>query len=269
VATSAVVALAPLVPTAWLGAQVDPRDADVTITAERLEFVLAAYRPAMAALERSLRFYAQADSAERARERWNACIEKAKETFSALSEAKQQEAMMALMGNAAGSADAERLGNALAGVTQRAAAVTDRTAPAAILLADSAQGIPLAQSQPMLPGAARCGRYPFMSAAAAQALSAKLRNQGPDGQAVQPMDPAPVATAKASLSKVQYGRIRERIAFWALQQRGELNGNGVPFKPFTPEEVAVLTARQRELTTLAGGWQSGLMPWAQWRTLAW
>ncbi|MCU0633226.1 MAG: hypothetical protein MUE41_00020 [Gemmatimonadaceae bacterium] len=254
-------------------AQPDSRDRDVTITPERLSLVLAGYQDVMPVLERRARFFAQADSAERARERYDACIEKAKEAFNAMSDAQQQAQMMASYQRPGVTEEMERLQALSSAVSQRASAAVqgDRASVPAIALADSLQGLQMASAAIAFPGAAKCGKYPFMSAGAAQALSARLKNVDETGQPKQAIQPVPTDAAKAQMSKTQFGRIHERIAFWVLQQNNFFQGENVtiPFAPFTDAETAALMARKKELQPLSSALSMGLVQWTRWNTLAW
>lgn len=250
----------------------DPRNQDVLITPERIEFVLAAYRPMLPEITRQVRFYAQADSAERAKERFDACIENAKEAFNKLSQAQQTQTMMALAEK--GTAGSERYQAIKAsGIDSRyaAAIAADRASAQTALLADSVQGVDIMMALPMLPGGAKCGKYPFLPVAAAQAMQARLKNQGPDGQPRVVYNASPTEEAKAAMSKEQFGRINERIAFWALQQLGFYDGDNVtvPFSPFTPEELAALNAKKKELMPLGEAWAMAVARWARWSQIAW
>jgi hypothetical protein len=249
----------------------DPRDTDVVITAERVDILLALYRPILPEISRQQRFFAQADSAERSRERFSACVENVKQSFDKLSQAQQTQQMMALMEK--GAEESGRYQTLSTAVSRRyeTARAADAASVQSAVLADSVQGLAVMSGLPMMPGGAKCGKYPFLSAAAAQSLSARLKNEGPDGQPRVVFDPAPTDAVKAAMSKEQYGKIRERIAFWALQQLGFYEGENVtiPFSPFSAEELAVLTAKKRELMPLGEAWASGTARWSRWRTLAW
>jgi hypothetical protein len=248
----------------------DTRAQDVSITAERLDLILASYASVLPELSRQQRFFAAADSAERNKERFDACIEKAKEAFSSMSQAKQSEAVMASAETA--SAEVEKWTPIMLGISERSSAAqrADRSSSTSILLADSLLGVQIMMSAPMLPGAAKCGRYPFMPTMAANALSAKLRNHGPDGQPRKGLDATPTDAAKAAMSKEQFGRIRERIAFWTLIQSGRIDtGATPPFSPFTDVEVTAMNARKRDLMPLGAAWGDGVAYWAKWGNLAW
>jgi hypothetical protein len=249
----------------------DPRDTDVVITAERVDMLLAVYRPMLPEISRQQRFFAQADSAERSRERFNACVENVRENFGKLSQAQQNQQMIALMEK--GAEESGRYQTLSTAVSRRyeTARAADAASVQSAVLADSVQGLAVMSGLPMMPGSAKCGKYPFLSAAAAQSLSARLKNQGPDGQPRVVFDPAPTDAVKAAMTKEQYGKIRERIAFWALQQLGFYEGENVtvPFSPFSPEELAVLTAKKRELMPLGEAWASATAQWSRWKALAW
>ncbi|MCU0649016.1 MAG: hypothetical protein MUF00_13530 [Gemmatimonadaceae bacterium] len=251
--------------------QPDSRDRDVAITAERLDLILASYRDVLPAIEKRAKFFAQADSAERSRERFDACVEKAKEALNSMSQAQQQQTLMGVYENKTAMADMERWQKLSVGLMQRSAAITDRSTPQAVALADSTEGVTISASLPMLPGTAKCGKYPFMSPGAAQALSARLRNVDETGNPTQPIRATPTDAAKAAMGANQYGRIHERVAFWVLQQAGFYTNGEVapPFAPFTDAENAAMSARKRDLQTLSSALSQGLVPWTRWSATAW
>lgn len=259
-------------PSGTATAAADTRSNDVEITAERLDMILASYQTVLPEIARTHRFFAEADSAERNRERFSACVEKATEAFSALPDEKKMEVMLPLSEKAEVTMKPwQRILDGGLSPRMQAAVNADRASVPAVLLADSTQGVQSMLGLVMIPGTAKCGRYPFMSEAAARAESARLKNVGPDGEPRRLFEAAPTEAVRAAMSKTQFGRIRERVAFWALQELGRLGPSETrpPFSPFTDSELAAMTAKKKELIPLGQAWADGVATWATWRQLAW
>jgi hypothetical protein len=65
-----------------------------------------------------------------------------------------------------------------------------------------------------------------------------------------------IAPPPGGLTRGQFGRLRERVAVYAL--------TGGKDDPFTPEERAALDARAADLARLAPLFRDGLLEWGQW-----
>jgi hypothetical protein len=68
-------------------------------------------------------------------------------------------------------------------------------------------------------------------------------------------------TARSGMTTGQFGRIRERMAVWALIQAGELPATS---DKFTDEEKSVLAAHAADIKKFGPLFKSGTMRWATW-----
>jgi hypothetical protein len=259
-------------PSGATAAQPDSRSKDVDITAERLDLILASYRTVLPQIMERQRFYAAADSAERNRERYGACMEKAKQSFEAMSDGEKMQHMSTIADKLDGLTKPWlRLIEGGLPARVNAAVTADRASVSALLLADSSRGVDQMIGAPMLPGSSKCGKYPFMPDAAARAESARMKNLGPDGQPRTILEAVPTDAVRSAMSKEQFGRIRERIAFWTLQELDRVGPSEArpPFSPFAQSEIDAMTARKKELLPLGTAWADGVAWWATWKQLAW
>lgn len=103
----------------------------------------------------------------------------------------------------------------------------------------------------------KCGTPVHRTLAIVDAEMAEERT-GDDGQLQVP------AAQRAGMTTSQFGRIRERIALWALIQEGHA-------KPtegrFTDAESQALQVKASELKTLAPFFRDGSLSWTNWGDL--
>lgn len=110
-----------------------------------------------------------------------------------------------------------------------------------------------------------CGSQPYMSKAL---LDYEVANQerlmksqsnvsmpsGEDGFVVPP-------NQRAGMTSGQFGRVREAIAIWLLQQSGDVPPTAYKF---TDAEKAVLTAKAAQLKDLGPLFKTNALTWASW-----
>lgn len=77
------------------------------------------------------------------------------------------------------------------------------------------------------------------------------------------VDLKPTPQARKAMTREEFGKLRERIAVWAISQADPALQARIP-KQFTAEEMALLNARNAELAALAELFKSGSLRWADW-----
>jgi hypothetical protein len=222
------------------------RRAPLPITPARLDVFLTSMRPAVAFAERArVVFAARAahDSASRryeaARARRDACGERviAQERPRLMRLATNPEALQRLNGY---SPESARL---LEDVT---AAMGRGDVTRLQALQDSADVLRYKAQLGVIPALAACG-----APVRAPAPPPDLGEGTPDALIVPPAD----------MTAGQFGRLRERVALYALA------GAAARGADFTPEERAALDARAPELARLAPLFRDGLLEWGHWGAL--
>jgi hypothetical protein len=225
-----------------------------TITESRVALVLANLQPLLAEAERR----AASENVQRdyAAKRKTAmeCMEKASSNFdpaSLMTANPQRDARMEAIQKQAEAASA-RLNRATQGGNARVIAfVRDTSDVLQMQMAVTQVGASCVI--PFAPAAVIDGQ---LSASQRQASGAERANASFDAN----------AEAKAAMTTVEFGMIRERIALFALQQDNpslELGSAG----QFTADERAVLSARASELKRYAPLFKGGSLRWQTWADL--
>lgn len=122
----------------------------------------------------------------------------------------------------------------------------------AILLQDSLAVLSL-QAQLAMAGA-KCGPPVYRTVAVADAELEADQSSG-TGQWQVPQD------KRAGMNASQFGRLRERIALWALIQEGDAKATE---GRFSDNEAQALQARAGELKALAPFFRDGTLAWTHW-----
>jgi len=131
-------------------------------------------------------------------------------------------------------------------------------------LMDTTAGLQMQQAAMMFPKA-NCGAYPYSSMALLKYQAAQLErsqnatadNNMPRGEGELVVPP----NQRANMTTGQFGRIREAIAIWLLQQSGDLPPKAYKF---TDAENAVLTAKSAQLKELGPLFKTNALTWASW-----
>jgi hypothetical protein len=219
---------------------------DYTVTAARLDGVLASLAPLMAEAQTRASAKAQRGAYDAKSKAFDACVAKATE-----------KPVMPTSENLQKSADLQKRAEAL---MQRASATSGKRTRAAVAVQDSARVVTLQMTSVVLGGA--CGTPPFMPIALVDELLLR-ENENPNAdEAPSPRFEVP-ASARTGMSVRQYGMVRERIALYALMQAGAAKGSG-PIGTFTADEKAALDARAADLTRFMPMFRDGFIRWTTW-----
>jgi hypothetical protein len=108
-------------------------------------------------------------------------------------------------------------------------------------IGDSLAVLQRAEFARLIPALKECGQAPRKPAAAPTASETT---------------PEQLIVPPAGMTRSQFGRLRERVAVYAI--------TGGKEDPFTAEERAVLDARAADLAKLAPLFRDGLLEWGQW-----
>jgi hypothetical protein len=116
-----------------------------------------------------------------------------------------------------------------------------------------------------------CGVMPYMPAALLDyqvASEARLMKSGSNAEMPTGDDAFIVPpNQRAGMTSGQFGRIREAIAIWLLQQSGDVPPTAYKF---TDAEKAVLTAKAAQLKDLGPLFKTNALTWASWSDIkAW
>jgi hypothetical protein len=217
------------------GAAAPAKKGPAPITAERLDAFFVAMAPAMARAERGRAEFearkaydAASKEYDRKAEAWQGCSER---VVAAAGPPTQQQMMRMAEQSGPGTKLMERfLAEAQRGMTPRAQA-----------LEDSMKVEHLRVNMLIYPALKGCGQVPRKPVAPPTAEAAA---------------PEQLITPPAGMTRGQFGRLRERVALYAL--------TGGKDDPFTAEERAVLDARAADLGKLAPLFRDGLLEWSQW-----
>jgi hypothetical protein len=239
------------------------KKADYTITASRLDALLASIEPLVAKaqkMEAAKKVQADYDAK---RKTADACLERAGKMANPMAIAMNtDEKKMARM---------EAMQKQLEGVNKRSEAAMQRNDfRNAIALRDTSMVLTMTYTQATL--GANCP-YPYMPAAMIEAQVLEENEQMRDKERVERGENGeplfePSAAAKKEMSQEEFGMIRERVALYAMMQTdpGVAKGAGKAAK-FTPDEQAVLSAKGDKVKQLAGLFASGSLTWASWGDL--
>lgn len=209
--------------------------APAPITAERLDAFLTAMAPAVAQAERGRTHFAARQAYETASREydartktWNACGERI--MAAAGPPTVQQQLRMA------------ELSTRLQPLTERFLAEAQHGyGPRAVALEDSIRVEQMRVTLAVYPRLRDCGDAPRRPAAP------------PTQEAAVPEQ---LIVPPAGMTRAQFGRLRERVAVYALTRGAQ--------DPFTAEERAVLDARAAALDALAPLFRDGMLEWATW-----
>ncbi len=226
------------------------RRGPLPITAERLDAFFVAMRPAIDRAERGRADFEARKAYEAAeavykpkRDRWETCIngagEKMKAQFASQGYQAQMRAAQDLQ---------TKMNRHLAGTGELSMAATEAEQRGdnarAAALKDSADVLTYRMYVDMMPSAKECGAPPRRPVEPRRA----------DGTT-----PEQLVLQPAGMTRGQFGRLRERVAVYAL--------TGGKEGPFTAEERATLDARAADLAKLTPLFRDGLLEWGQWTEL--
>lgn len=127
----------------------------------------------------------------------------------------------------------------------------------------------------MFPNTASCGATPYTPAAVLNKratdfertakMAASGANSGLQASNIRGDDAFDIpADKRGGMTAGQFGRIREAIAIWQLQQTGDLPPAAYKF---TDAEVAALSAKAAELKAFGPVWKTNTLQWASWNDI--
>lgn len=132
-----------------------------------------------------------------------------------------------------------------------------------IALTDTFLNVQMQTALMMFPN--KCPVYPYKSAALIEAEVAKMEQATSSTSSTSSSGTSNELTipsaSRGGMTTGQFGRIRERMAIWALIEAGDLPPAS---DKFTDEEKAVLAARAAEIKKLGPLFKAGTMRWATW-----
>jgi hypothetical protein len=213
------------------------------ITAERLDAVLAAITP----------FVEEAKRRESAKQQV-AAFEAKRKTYEDCATAAAKRTMAVTPENIQKSAEFTAR---TAPMLERYSVISqDPSKKREMLMLQDSMTVLSVQGQLVMVGG-KCGTPVYRTLAIVDAELAEEQSSG-DGQIQVP------AAQRAGMTTSQFGRIRERIALWALIQEGHA-------KPtegrFTDAESQALQVKASELKTLAPFFRDGSLSWTNWGDL--
>ena len=221
--------------------------APLAITPERLDQFLAAMGPAMARAERG-----RAEAAARKRYEAAATVVAAhNKQVQACSERAIEQERPRLMRLAANPMANQAVIAQLQGNDPRLGPLTEAMMEA-VNRGDHAR-------QRLLEDSAAVIRHQAMARAIPAMRSCGVYKSGPAEPVVADRrSPEELIVPPAGMTRGQFGRLRERVALYAL--------GGGQDQPFTAEERAALDARAAELAKMTPLFRDGLLEWSQWGT---
>ncbi|HEY0929160.1 MAG TPA: hypothetical protein VGE27_04525 [Gemmatimonas sp.] len=213
------------------------------ITAERLDAVLAAITP----------FVEEAKQRE-ANKRQVAAFEAKRKTYEDCANAAAKRTMAVTPDNIAKSS--EFTAKTVPMIERYTAISQDPSKKRETLMLQDSMQVLAVEAQLIMVGG-KCGTPVYRTVAVVDAELAEMEPSG-DGQIQVP------AAQRAGMTTSQFGRIRERIALWALIQEGHA-------KPtegrFTDAESQALQVKASELKSLAPFFRDGSLSWTNWGDL--
>lgn len=230
------------------------KKADYSITAERLDVLLASLEPLVADAEKmAAGKKAEADYKAK-KDAADACMQRASKMFNP----------MAMTMDEKKTARIEALSKQLEGVNQRSqAAMAKDDFKNAIALRDTSMVLTVMQG--VMTIGANC-TYPYMPAAMIDAQAAMEKNNGArssdDSDGSGSFDPGP--SARKLMSQQEFGMVRERAALWVLAQSNPSLAKGAKF---TPDEESALGAKGPQLKKMGPLFESNALRWSTWGDL--
>jgi len=240
-----------------VGKKVDPAgatatkaggDGSVEITTPRLESIIAALNTRLAQAQQIARGKALEAEFTPKKTAYEECLRKAAERMQATMTPPSAEGIEKM---------AELNVKATAYMQRYAAIIQDKSRQREVLLLqDSATALSM-QGQALMLNA-NCGPTLFTPTAVIDYRVAMQAANAEGGQwAVD-------AAHRSGMATWQFGRIRERVALWALIQAGFAKPNE---GKFSESEHAALSAHAKELSAMAPLFRDGAMTWVTWGDL--
>jgi hypothetical protein len=228
------------------------RTANYTITAERIDLVVASLKPQVAAAEMDFALRKVIADYKAKRDAAQACFDRASKTFNPMSMMNQSEAQQKR--TAAIQAQAEAVNKRL-----NASREKDTNLRGSLFLKDSADVLQLNMAASTM--GSSCA-YPFAPPAVIDAQVAEMERssteRASDGSTVEA-----TADAKQSMTWPEFGKIRERMALWLMAQSNPSLRKGSE-GTFTAEEDAAMSAKAAELKGLTPLFASSALRWSSW-----
>lgn len=229
------------------------KKADYSITAERLDLLLASLEPLVTEAEKvAAGKKAEADYKAK-KDVADACMQRAQKMFNP----------MAMSMDDKKAARIEALSKQLEGVNKRSQAAMARDDfRNAIALRDTSMVLTVMQG--VMTIGANC-TYPYMPLAMIDAQAAMEKNNGAsagDRDGSGSFDPGPAA--RKAMTQQEFGMVRERAALWVLSQSNPSLSKGTKF---TPEEESALGAKGPQLKKLAPLFEASALRWSTWGDL--
>jgi hypothetical protein len=228
------------------------RAPNYTITAERIDLVVASLKPLVAEAEKDLATRRVSADYKAKRDAAQACFDRASKTFNPMSMMNQSEAQQKR--TAAIQAQAEAVNKRL-----NASREKDDNFRGALALKDSADVLQMNMAAASM--GMSCS-YPYAPMAVIDAQVAAMDRGNADGAAdVASFEPTP--DAKKAMTRAEFGMVRERLALWLMAQANpslEKGSEGT----FTAEEAAAMSAKSAELKGLTPLFTSHSLRWSTW-----
>lgn len=239
-------------PEAAKSAESSGKKANYTITADRIDLVLASLQPLVADAERAAAAKAVEGDYNAKRKTADACMERAQKMFNPMTMMSNDPQRTARM---------EAITKQLDGVNKRSQAAMQRDDfRNAIALRDTSMVLMMAQANATI--GANCS-YPYLPAAMIDAQASAEKNRGArsgdDSDGSGSLDPTPAA--KKEMTQQEFGMVRERMALWAMSQSNPSLAKGAKF---TPDEEAALGSKAPQVKKLAGLFESNALRWSTW-----
>jgi hypothetical protein len=236
---------------------------DYTVTEERASAVLAVLSPYVETAKREL----AEKEAEAAVAKVKADHEaKVKAVSDCVSKAAASAGMpdMGWMQTPKGAA----LQSKMQSVSARAAKVQQSGNQRAMLALSDTSAVLMTQQAALMFPKANCGTMPYAPKALLdfQAASMERSMQAASGASMPSGDDAidVPASQRAGMTSGQFGRVREAIAIWVLQQSGDLPPTAYKF---SDAEKAVLAAKAAQFKDWAPLFKANTLQWASWNDI--
>jgi hypothetical protein len=218
------------------------RKAPLAITAERLDVFLAAMRPAVERAERGRAEFEARKAYDAALARYNTSVERWDACAKPIMQREGPRLAARAMQDPTFAARLQGYSPDLEPVLEAQRQAMARQDVARMeALGDSAAVLQRRNIVKTIPALADCGQT------APRPTPPKVADARTPEELIAP---------PAGFTRGQFGRLRERVAVYAL--------TGGKESPFTPEERAALDARAGDLAKLAPLFRDGLLEWGQW-----
>jgi hypothetical protein len=228
------------------------RTANYTITAARIDLVVATLKPHVAAAEKNFALRKVIADYTAKRDAAQACFDRASKTFNPMSMMNQSEAQEKR--TATVQAQAEAVNRRL-----NASREKDTDLRGSLFLKDSADALQMNLAASSMGSSCT---YPFAPPAVIDAqvaeIDSKSSERASDGSTVEA-----TADAKQSMTWQEFGKIRERMALWLMAQSNPSLQKGSE-GTFTAEEHAAMSAKAAELKGLTPLFASSALRWSSW-----